>query len=1030
MQISEFSVKRPITVLMIMLSIVVLGLISLKRLPLTFLPEVSSSRLNIFVPYRSSSPEEVERLITVHIEDIVSTVSRLKSITSTSSATGASVTVEFEDGTDMDLAAMEVRNRLDLVWAYLPDDVERIFIRRWQSTDMPVINFTVSWNGSGGQFNDLVRYQLLPRIQRIEGVANVDLRGLEEKSVIVELDQDLMRAYGVDPFNLMQSIRSNNLNLSAGFVYDGGRKFSVRTIGEYRSVEEIARTPIRGTNLYLKDIATIRFGIPEKKRYQRLNGKDAISFVVYKAFNANVVDVCNRVKAVLKEIQQEPRFRDLNIQIYRDQSREIVSSLRNLRDAGLVGAVLAVLVLFVFLRKVRSTLIIATAIPIAILFAFLVMYLLRLRPIESQITLNLISMMGMVYAIGMLVDPSIVVLENIFRHKQEEGLNARDAAIVGSREVGMAILAATLTTMIVFMPLIMLQGGFMSRMMYDFGIVICTILFSSMAIAITLVPLMASRIFTGKERQKARELVWLQNTYARVIRWTLRHRLLTVAGAVAIFLFSYYLSTKIDREFQPPAPSRRLDFRVDLPGSYTLEQMNQLFGEIEKKLLARKDAWDIQAVSTDFGVGRSSRGGRGRLTVFLKEQPQTGLTTMAILDSIRSILPSLPGVRFRFGGMHHMSGQRSGINIQLKGESPEVLELLAEEVVARISDIPGIRDIETSYEEGQEEVQIVMNRERVNRHGLSSQRVARSVQSALTERAASKFKTRDREVDILINLKEEDRTSLEKLRNLAVQSPQSEPVPLYTLAEMQVARGPESIQRESRRRTLSIQASLYRRGMATSTREVQKRLADLKLPPGYSWEFGSNWRRWRESEAMSMFSILLALLLILMIMASLFESLIHPFTIITSVGFALIGVFLIFWITGTNLSSVAYLGILVVCGLVVNNGIILVDHINQLRRKGLTRHDAIVKGGMDRIRPILMTAATTNLGLLPMIVPLFFPSIFGPIEGRAGMWAPVGLAVFGGLTTSTFLTLVILPTIYSLMDDLKIGILRVMRRAG
>ena len=1028
MKLSEFSVKHPITTVMVTLSIIVLGLISLQRLPLTFMPEISSSRLTVFVPYRSSSPEEVERLITVHLEDVVSTVSHLKRLSSNSSSNSASVSIEFEDGTDMDLATMEVRNRLDLVWQYLPDDVERIFIRRWQSTDMPVINFNVSWNGPKGQFNDLLRYQLVPRIQRIEGVANVDIRGLEEKKVLVELNQNLMRSYNIDAFNLIQSLRRNNLNLSAGYVYDGGRKFFVRTIGEFQTLDEIARVPIRGTNLYLKDIADIRYDVPEKRRFQRLNGKDAVSLVVYKASNANVVDVCQRVKSVLKQIQSEPRFADLNVQIYRDQSEEILNSLNGLKNAGLIGAVLAILVLFVFLRKVRSTIIIATAIPIALLFAFFVMYLLRLKPFHSAITLNLVSMMGMVYAVGMLVDPSIVVLENIFRHKQEEGLGPVEAAIVGSREVGMAVLAATLTSMIVFMPLVMLKGGFMSRMMYDFGIVICTILFSSMVIAVTLVPLMASRLFVGEEKQKAKELVYLSKIYSKIIRWTLNHRILTVLMAVVIFVLSIYLSRKIDRTFQPPAPSRRLDFRVELPRSFSLDDMNKLFTQIEQKLLEKREAWDIQAVSTDFGRGRSSRGGRARITVFLKEDPQTGLSTMAILDSVQSVFPVLPGVRFRFGGMHRMSGGQSGLSIQLKGESVDVLELIAQEIIERLSDVPGLKNLETDLESGQEEVRVVVNREKVNRLGLSAQRVAGTIQSALTERAASKFKTRDREVDIQVNLREEDRTSMEKLRNLAVESQSSEPVPIYTMTSMELKQGPENLRRENRRTTVTIHGELTGRGMFSATREVQRRLADLKLPPGYSWEFGSGYRYWRQSEQMSMFSIYLALALILMVMASLFESLIHPFTIISSVGFALIGIFLIFWLTGTNLSSIAYLGILVVFGLVVNNGIILVDHINQLRRKGLTRREAIVKGGMDRIRPILMTAATTNLGLLPMVIPLFFPSIFGPIEGRAGMWAPVGLAVFGGLTTSTLLTLVILPVLYSLMDDLKIGIVRVLRR--
>jgi HAE1 family hydrophobic/amphiphilic exporter-1 len=1028
MNLSEFSIKRPVTVLMIITCIGVMGIISLKRLPLAFLPEISSSRLNISVPYRSSSPEEVNEMITIHLEDVLSSISRLERLTSTSSANNSNVALEFEDGVDMDLAAMEVRNRLDLVWAKLPADVERINIRRWQTSDMPTLNFNVSWTRSEEELYDLVEYQIIPRLQRIDGVANVDVRGMDQKKVLVELDQDLMRAHQIDAFNLLQSLRSNNQNISAGYVFDADKKYNLRVIGEFKSLDEISRVPIFGTNLFLKDVADVRFESPPKRRFQRLNGRDAISFSIRKTSNANVVDVCKRIKSVLAGFGDDKRFEGLNVLIYRDQSEEILNSLNSLKYSGMIGAILAVLVLFVSLRKVRSTAIIATAIPVAIVFSFLVMYLLRLKPISSEITLNLVSMMGMVYAIGMLVDPSIVVVENIFRHKQEEGLSARNAAIVGSREVGMPILAATVTSMIVFTPLLMLEGGFMSRFMYDFGVVICAILLSSMIIAMTVVPLMSSKLFVGKERQKPKDLIWLADKYSRILHWTLNHRLITVGVAVLIFFAAKYMLGHIDREFQAPAPTRRLDFRVDLPASYKISQMEALYETVENDLLERKEELDIRAISTNFGRGWDNRGGRSRFTVYLNEQPKTSLSSMAILDSVQKIFPQLPGVNFRLSRSHRMASGGTGLNIRLQGESLEVLNLIADEVMSRIKDVGGLKNLETSYESGQEEVQVVVNRSRVNRLGLSSQRVASSIQSALSERGVSRFKTQDREVDIEVTLREEDRTSMEKLRNLSVENQSSEMVPLYTMADMALRQAPENIQRESRRNTLSIQGDLSGRGMFTATEEISNRLANLTLPVGYSWSFGRNWRSWRQSEDVSLFAIILALGLILMVMAALFESLIHPFTIITSVVFAMIGVFLIFWLTGTNLSSISYLGILVVSGLVVNNGIILVDHINQTRRRCEDRREAIIKAGKDRIRPILMTAATTNLGLLPMIIPLFLPSVFGPIEGRAGTWAPVGLAVFGGLTTSTFLTLIILPTLYSLMDDFKNSLVRIFRR--
>jgi len=1023
---AEFCVDRPITTLVVIACVVVLGVISLQRLPLAFLPDVSWPSLRIWVPYRSSSPEEVERLITIPIEDMVSTVGHLKAIRSQSSQNGASISLEFEPNTDMDLMAVEIRDRLDRVRAQLPSDVDRIFIRRWQTTDMPVFLFSVSIKGSREDLYHLVNTVIWRRVQRIDGVANVDVRGVLEKQILVELDQSLMKAHHVDAYRLIQSLRANNINLSGGYVIDGGRKFTLRVIGQFEEIPQIGEIPIRGTELKLRDIARVRYDYPERRRFQHLNGREAVSLVVYKASTANVVEVCREVKRVIQQLRREYKEQELNIRVIRDQSAEILRSLNNLKNSGLFGAALAILVLFTFLRRVRTTLIITTAIPISVLFTFLIMYLIRMKPFQSSITLNLISMMGMVYAIGMLVDPAIVVLENIFRQR-EEGLDARNAAIQGSREVGTAVLAATLTTMIVFLPMILMSGSQMTRFIYEFGLVVCIVLFASLAIALTLIPLMASRLFTGREKPPPQGFVRLVDLYERIIRWTLRHRLITILGAVAVLGLSYFLYTQIDREFIPPAPSRRIDFRVDIPPSYTLKETQELFGRIERILLGKQEELDIEAVITDFGKGRSDQGGRGRLTLYLKPVEQSQYGTMEVVEKIQRLLPQEPGIRYRMGRLHGMGGEQLGVEVHIKGESPEVLALLAEEVERRIRQIPGIRDVDTNLEAGEEEIQVRVNRERANAYGLSSQRVALGVFSALSSRTTTTFKAPDREIDIQVQLREEDRANLEDLKNLTFQSETERMVPLYTVARFERQKGPSDIHREERQSVVTLTAHVQRMGLLRVSQAIGQQMRDMKFPPGYTWELGRTYRRWRQAEMESRFAIYLAVALIFMVMASLFESLIHPFTILISVPFAVIGVLLAFWITNTNLSSVATLGVLIVFGLVVNNGIILVDRINQLRRQGWGRLEAIVKGGRDRLRPILMTAATTNLGLLPLILPLFLPSVFGPIEGRAGIWAPVGLAIFGGLTSSTFLTLVILPTIYSLIDDLGRWVLRILR---
>lgn len=1024
MNLPEFSVKKPITMTMIIVSVIVLGILGLKRLPLTFLPEFSSQSLRISVPYPSSSPQEVERLITRPIEDIMGTLAHLERISSTSSANESNVRLEFTPGTDMDMASVEVRDRLDRVRAQLPDDVDRIYIRRWQTTDMPVMSFSVAWEGSADELYEIVNKILVPRIQRIDGVANVNIDGMDERVVQVELDLERMRAHHIDFFNLSRSLRTNNINISAGTIIDAGRKFNVRTIGEFRTIEEIAQVPIAGTNLVLGDVATVKYDFPEKTRFQRLNKRDAIVLSVYKASTANVVDVARRVKNLLNTLRTEPQYAGLQLQIVRDQSEEILKGLNNLAMAGVFGAVLANLMLFIFLRKVRSTLIIGLAIPISIVATFLLMYILRLAPFNSTITLNIVSLSGLMFAVGMLVDPAVVVLENIFRHKQDEGLQAHEASIVGAREVAVAVTSATLTTIIVFVPLIFMSSTGMGRWMRDFGISIVTATVASLLISLTLVPLAASRIFTGKERPRARFLVLMGEAYGRAITRVIRYpySLASLLFIAAIGYGSYQLYLNIDRDWIPRTPERRMDLDIDLDRNFSLQQVMAIMDSVENTLLARKDSLEISNISTNF----SKR--RGRLTIYFTPEEQARRNTTELYNLVRASLPVFAGVEYRVGRMHGRGGNDMGISIELKGKSTEVLATFAEEIKAIIQDIPGIKDIDTSLERGDEEIQVRVDRTRAQRYGLTSQQVAYSISSALSSRANSRFKTQDREVDIQVLLAEEDRTNLQQLENMAVSNARNEMVQLNTLVKMDMRKGPQSIQREDRQTTVTVFANTERAGMWSVSQEISKRMSQVQLPPGYSWSLGRNFRMMQETEQESNMAIILAIILVYIVMASLFESFVHPFTIMFSVPFAIIGVLVLFWATATNLNNMAYLGIIVACGLVVNNGIILIDAINKLRRSGLPREEAIRIGGRNRLRPILMTTLTTIIGLLPLVVPVMFPQYFGPQEGRAAMYSPVGLAVVGGLLTSTPLTLFIMPILYVIFDDLTQWVLSIARR--
>jgi HAE1 family hydrophobic/amphiphilic exporter-1 len=1027
MELSEFSVQKPITMLMVILSIIVLGFLALQRLPLAFLPNFSSDDVDISVPYASSSPEEVERLIARPIEEIMSTLPHLENISSTSSAEDARIEVQFTDGTDMGLASVGVRDRLDRVRPQLPDDVERINIRRWQSTDFPVIQFSLAWNGPVDELYDMVNKIIVPRIQRIDGVANVDVGGLDEKQVMVELDFERMRAHHVDVYDLSRSLRTNNVNIAGGWVIDGGRKRSVRIIGEFQSIEEIAQVPIEGTHLVLDDIADVKFGYPEKTRFQRLNMHEAVVLQVYKSSTANVVEVASDVKHLLQSFRDEGNLAGLDLHVVRDQSEEILNSLRNLASAGIFGAVLAVLVLFIFLRKVTSTIIISFAIPISIITTALLMYLLRLAPFNSQITLNIVSLSGLMFAVGMLVDPAVVVLENIFRHKQEEGLDARNASIVGAHEVSVAVTSATLTTVIVFVPLIFLTNSSMGRWSRDFGIAIVTATLASLIISLTLVPMAASRIFTGREKPKSHLLMRMGDAYGRGIIQVIRYRF----GALLLFLIigwgAWKLYGSIDRDWQPRSPERRMDLTLDLPRDYDVNQIETLYDSLETILLGQKEKLEISQISSRYQKHRGHY--HANLTIYFVPEDEGKKETTELYEAVRAELPVIAGVQYRVGRMRGRGGGDMGVSVELKGKNTAILAAYAEEIKNLLRDIPGVKDVDSSLEQGEEEMQISVDRTRAQKYGLSAQQVARTISSALSSRSNSRFKTQDKEVNILVQLAEEDRMNLPQLENMVILNTRGEMVQLGSLVDFDLKKGPDAVRREDRQTTISIFANTGQAGMLNVSEAITAQMASVKLPPGYSWNLGRNWMLMQQMESESNFAIILALILIYIVMASLFESFVHPFTILLTVPFAIIGVLLMFWATNTNLTNMAYLGIIVVCGLVVNNGIILIDAINKFRRKGLVREEAIRLGGRNRLRPILMTTLTTVIGLMPLAVPAMFPDVFGPQEGRSAMYAPVGLAVVGGLLTSTPLTLFLMPVVYVMLDDLAEGLRKVISTA-
>jgi HAE1 family hydrophobic/amphiphilic exporter-1 len=1033
--IVRFAVERRVTMAMVVLGIVVMGVLSLQRLPLEFMPTFASSSISVWAPYNSSSPEEVERLIVRPLEDILSTINGVERLTARASASSAEVELEFTDDTEMDLHAVEVRDRVDRVRNELPDDLERVYIRRFQSSDIPVLRMNLSAAWEGQRLFAFVEDVMRRRLERLEGVANVDVWGLLVPELRVDLLPHRMAAHGVDVRSVVTTIQNGNVSLSGGYVREGSRKLLVRAIGELDSVHQIRRLPLGRDGLRLEDVADVQYTLPERWEYNFLNGEQSVGMAINKASNANLLQVVELVNAELRSIQELPEAQGLRIQTFWDASNDVKKGLAELRDSGILGGALAVLFMLFFLKRVRMTLLIALAIPLSLVLTFVIMYLYRVAKL-GDISINIMSLMGLMLAVGMLVDNSIVVIESIVRRRQALGEDPKTAALRGGSEVFMPIVCSTLTNICVFVPMVFLQGGDgrFTMFMKSMGLTIVIVMIASLLVSLTVVPMAAAFLLRGSADRKHPIFDRVMALYGAALRFTLRHRFAFAVLVVALLWGSVRMFLGIERSFEDSSYERQVAVQVETPRSFSIADKHALFEQLYALFDGHREELEIRDISYRYrrtsGRERSRYGGNNRIELFLTPEETAKLSTLEIRDRVEALLPVIAGVELKIGrSMRGPPGMSSGAQIELVGEDGEILELLAEQVMAEVRTLPFVKEVDSSLESGDEEIHVTVNRERALQAGLSSQVVARTIANALSTRPVTYFKSEDREVGVVVQYREEDRETLDQLKKLSIRTGDVS-LPVSSLASFSNVPGPQTIEREDRRSKLTVYVETA--GNAPSFAAmgaIGGIMGALALPPGYSWSFGRSFRSAQEEMGRSNFAILFALLLVYMIMAALFESFTHPLVILFSVPFAFIGVGLVMKLANQPRGNASEMGLIILAGVVVNNAIVLIDHINQLRREGLSMHDAIVEGGKDRLRPIVMTATTTILGLLPMVAPFFLPGVFGQMEGRAAFWAPIGLVILGGLTTSTFLTLMIIPTLYSLLEDFMRLVRRVARAA-
>ncbi|HSF20360.1 MAG TPA: efflux RND transporter permease subunit [Vicinamibacteria bacterium] len=995
------SVRRPIATAMVLVSVLVLGVIALYRLPLAFLPDLDFPAVFITVPYPNSSPRQIEEQIVKPIEEALATLPGVTKLSSQADADQASVQLFFDWGEAVDVARMKVAEKIEEIRPDLPDDVDQLFINTFSTTQIPVVEARISAPGVDLSGNyDLLEKRVVNPIRRIPGVAKVELNGVEPREVRINLRLYRIAEHRVDLGELARKLMGANRNVSLGKLDGEGRVIHVRSFGAFADLEEIERFPVNDRGLLLSDIADITHREPPIGIGRHLDGRYAVALSVYKEATANTVETARRVTKLIEgSIAGDPTLRGISLFVFDDQAAEITKGLRGLMTEGLLGGALAMVVLFLFLRRIDTTIIVGLAIPMSIISTAVGLYFL-------DKTLNVLSMMGLMLGVGLLVDDAIVVLESIFR-EHLGGADAKTAAVSGARKVWGAVFASTVTTAIVFLPMIVGKRNQLTVFLEEIGWAISLCIFSSFLVSMTLIPLMGSKLLRGKESEPPRWTEWLSGQYVRILRWTFRHRWATF-GVTIVVLASIALPFSLGVQTAMLAGLNKKQMRLayEFTDFHYKEEAEWAVSQVEAWLFEHQNELGLDSVYSHYGENTAGT------TLTFKAQHVSEDEARAVRERVRQEVPKIAGVKLTFFEEDaEAGGDSTFFQLNLFGEDIERLARLAEDVKRRLSAIEGVKDAKSSVGTDRQEIQVTLQRELAAKYGVRPQDISEAFAFTLGGQRLRRYNAGDKEVELLLMMSQQDVSTLDDLKNFVVNG-EGRGVTLGTIADFKVVAQPKTIERENRKTLVSVLSSYEGKDWASARKRIEESLNRMDLPVGYSWSFGDRIQQQDAQLQQMLVNYALALALIYIVMASQFESLVHPFAILFSIPFAFWGVAWFLLVTGTPLNFMGQIGVLVLMGIVVKNGIVLIDHINNLRREGHDRETAIELGGKERLRPILMTAGTAVLALVPMAL--------GRAELDGLYYFPLARTVIGGLTASTFLTLVILPFIYVLLDNLSL----------
>ncbi len=1026
MNLPGFSVKRPIFTTMVILIIVTIGSVSLDRLRIDYLPTIELPTLDIRTKYEGASPEVMERLVTQILEEIVATVPGVEEMSSQSSEGNSSISVRFAWKTDIDTAALDVTSRIEDEINELPDNIVRPRIRKFDIGSFPVVLLGISSDLDPIELTQLIENQIRYRFARIPGVAQVDVWGGFNREVRIELDPDRIKALGLPFDKVIEAIRNANLELPAGKIEMGRFEVTLSLPSEFTDLNQIRNTIISshqdGTLIRLGQIAEVKDTHTKLRRIIRVNGQRGIRVAIRKQANANTVEVS---KQILSEIESANKaFPRIKIVPVINQGNFIERSIANVTKSVLYGGGLAIVVLLFFLRSITSTLIISLSIPISLIATFALIYF-------GGFTLNLMSLGGLALGIGMMVDSSIVVLENIYRRRNEHGELPVEASVKGAMEVSSAIVASTLTTLVIFLPLVFVRG--VSGILFqELAYVVMFSLICSLLIALSLVPMLSARFMTARTSNKNLKSSFAErlsngsdrlyekfsNQYRDFLLWVLRHRFLAVLTAVAAFAASLFLIPYIGTEFIPPSD----EGEVRVTGEMELGTRLDIIDRQSRIMESIVSDSVPEIVSSVVSVGASGRRpnnmSRSQINLSLKPSMERQRSNTQIAADLRKHLDGkVPAMKIRTRApqgqflLERILGSNDGLTVEVRGFELSILEELAQKASKVIGAISGITDVETDKLAGIPRQEIRIDRDKIGDLGLNVSDVAKAIETAVAGSNAGEFRVAGNSYRIFVQLKDAEKRSIDEILDLTLTTANGDPVPLKSFVTTQSGLGPILIDRRNQQRQITVMANITGRDMGSAATEAQMLLDQIPRPVGYDLRVSGAWEEQQKSFNELMVSLILALILVYMVLACQYESLINPLVVMMSVPLAAVGVLITLFLTETTLNLQSYIGCIMLGGIVVNNAILLVDQASQLVQKGMLVQYAVAEAGRRRLRPILMTTLTTILALVPLAL--------GMGEGAQAQ-APLARAVIGGLTGSTLITLVLIPAVYSLFHPQEV----------